>query len=91
MIGKFRPRNTLGILLGVLAALAVATPLTLDAQSTSGSTPSGQQPKPGKISEADLNKIRQLEVKSGARTKAAEAPEVQSLKGPPTAKKSSTS
>ena len=41
------------------------------------------QPKPGKISEEDLRKIKQLETKSGARTKAAEAPEVQALKGPP--------
>ena len=41
------------------------------------------QPKPGKISEEDLRKLRMAEIRSGARTKANEAPEVQSLKGPP--------
>jgi len=71
------------------ALCAILIPLSLFAQSQpkpnpdSRPAPSGQQPKPGKVSESDLNKIRQLEVKSGARTKAAEAPEVQALKGPP--------
>ena len=87
MVGNHRIRRGLPFVV-VLAALAIFLPSGAPAQSDkmegkSGSAPSGQQPKPGKISEEDLRKLRQLEVKSGARTKAAEAPEVQALKGPP--------
>ena len=47
------------------------------------SPPAPGQPKPGKISEEDLRRLRMAEIKSGARTKANETPEVQALKGPP--------
>ena len=72
----YRLRTGFTLLAGVIAAVAFAVVPDVRAQS-------GQQPKPGKISEEDLRKLRQLEVKSGVRTKAAEAPTVQALKGPP--------
>ena len=62
-------------------AAALALPCLTFAQAKP--TPAPGQPKPGKISEADLQKLKMLELKSGARTKAAETPEVQTLKGAP--------
>src|SRR4051812_5483376 len=76
MVGEFRLRTHLRLIVGMVAVLGALLPASAPAQS-------GQQPKPGKISEEDLAKLRQLEVKSGVRTKAAEAPTVQALKGPP--------
>lgn len=70
-----------GIVIVAVALAGMAGGLSMAwAQTT---TPNGQQPKPGKISEADLKKLRQLETQSGVRTKAAEGPDVQALKGPP--------
>ena len=65
--------------------LAVFAGLILFASfAAAQSTPTAPgQPKPGKISEEDLRKLRMAELKSGARTKANETPEVQALKGPP--------
>ena len=65
-----------------ICALAVLTAAPAGA-SAQGQPVAPGQPKPGKISEADLQKLKMLELKSGARTKAAEAPEVQTLKGAP--------
>ena len=76
MDGKSRLYSSLAFVAAV--ALGLAAP-TVSAQN---SPPAGQ-PRPGKISEADLRKLRELEIKSGARTKAAEAPTVQALRGPP--------
>jgi uncharacterized protein (DUF1800 family) len=76
MVGKFRLCSSLTVAAAV--CLALVAPAAL-AQSN----PPAGQPRPGKISEADLRKLRELEVKSGARTKAAESPTVQALKGPP--------
>ena len=68
-------------LIGICAlAVLAAAPAGASAQ---GQPVAPGQPKPGKISEADLQKLKMLELKSGARTKAAEAPEVQTLKGAP--------
>src|SRR5207247_7955240 len=68
-----------------LAAWALAAALALPCLTFAQAkpTPAPGQPKPGKISEADLQKLKMLELKSGARTKAAETPEVQTLKGAP--------
>ena len=74
MYGKSRLSSTLRPAAALVLAVLVA-PALLRAQSA----PS----KGGKISEEDLKKLRQLEMKAGVRTKAAEAPEVQALKGPP--------
>ena len=61
----------------LVAALALALlPSVVTAQGAG-------QVDPGKISEEDLKKLRQLELKSGVRSKAAETPEVQAIKGPP--------
>ena len=64
---KFRICNSL-IALGCMAVLA-ATPTASSAQGQTQPVAPGQ-PKPGKISEADLQKLKMLELKSGARTKA---------------------
>lgn len=77
---KSRTRNALTTAVA-LALLALAPALVL-AQAKREPTAPGQ-PKPGKISEADLKKLRIAELRAGARTKAAEAPEVQTLKGAP--------
>jgi len=85
MQGKSRLRRNLRFFAGIMTAVAamfvVAAIPTLAAPAAS-STPA-DQPRPGKISEQDLIKLRQLEVQSGVRTKAAEAPTVQTIKGPP--------
>jgi hypothetical protein len=78
--------------LNVVAALAITLTITCVAlfpvmtwaqAKTNPSPVAPGQPKAGKISEEDLRKLRIAELKSGARTKANEAPEVQTLKGPP--------
>src|SRR4051812_26113827 len=85
MQGKSRLRRNLRFLAGIVTAVAamfVAAAIPTLAAPAASSTPA-DQPKPGKISEQDLIKLRQLEVQSGVRTKAAEAPTVQTIKGPP--------
>jgi uncharacterized protein (DUF1800 family) len=74
MLRNPRRFNRLAAALAVTAALLSARAF---AQSGAG------QVDPGKISEEDLKTLRRLEVKSGSRTKAAETPEVQAIKGPP--------
>lgn len=81
MLGKCRLRRDLRMFAGLLAAIAVAAAGPSFSRGQ-GRPPAGQ-PRPGKISEEDLRKLRQLETKSGVRTKANEAPTVQALKGPP--------
>ena len=87
MDGKYCFRSGLGVIAATTLALLLCSSAHAQADKadarSAGATPSGQQPRPGKISEEDLRKLRQLEVKSGVRTKAAEGPEVQTLKGPP--------
>src|SRR5438045_2642404 len=85
MQGKPRLRRNLRFFAGTVTAVAamlVAAAIPSLAAPAASSTPA-DQPKPGKISEQDLIKLRQLEVQSGVRTKAAEAPTVQTIKGPP--------
>ena len=75
-----KSRTSRGLATACTLALLLCLPQRAPAQAQP--LPPGQ-PKPGKISEEDLKKLRMLELKSGARTKAAEAPEVQTLKGAP--------
>jgi uncharacterized protein (DUF1800 family) len=67
------------------ASLVKATWVCLTLSLCLAAAPVFAQPVPpkSKISAEDLKKLRQLETKAGVRTKAAEAPEVQALKGPP--------
>ena len=82
MQGKCRLRRISRFFATIAVALfCTALPPTVAAQE--GDAPARSSKPSNKISEEDLRKLRQLEVQGGVRTKAAEAPTVQALKGPP--------